>query len=407
MSYRILFLAPFPPRLDALHGGGRVIARLLCELGKEHQIALVHLRAEGEPGLDEATRSACELVEEVMIGPPRSAWRRRLTRLAKLWGAPPDRVARVRNSGFGDRARAVAETWRPDVIQVEYVEMAQHLPALDGLPAARVVVDHDPGAGAATDLSLATKGLRRLSRRLDVLAWDRFARHALARADRVVVFTDRDRLDVQSLVPRVPVQTIPIAVDVPPVALDPLGAQPPVVLFFGNYLHAPNADAALRLLQKIMPCVRTVSPETQLELVGEGPTEEMVRLARGGVRVTGAVPSLEPHLDAAAVVVCPIRIGGGIRVKVLEALAAGKAVVASPRAIEGVNVTHGREVLVADTDEEICASTVLLLADPARRAELARSARSWAERNLDHSLVAAAYERLYGQLRPGREAGLP
>ena len=403
MSYRILFLAPFPPRLDALHGGGRVVARLLCGLGERHAIGLVHLRAEGDPGLDDATRSACEIVEEVKVEPPRSALRRRVTRLAKLWGAPPDRVARARSEALGERARAVAERWRPDVIQVEYVEMAQYLPALDGLPAARVVVDHDPGADAASDISLAATGLRRRSRRLDVLAWDRFARSALPLADRVVVFTDRDRLAVERLVPAVPIERIPIAVDVPPVPLDPLGADPPVVLFFGNYLHAPNSDAALRLLGTIMPCVRAEHPEARLELVGEGPTEEMTQMSGDGVHITGAVPSLEPHLDAAAVVVVPIRIGGGIRVKVLEALAAGKAVVASPRAIEGLGVTHEREVLVADTDEEICAATVALLADPARRAELAHGARSWAERNLDHASVVAAYERLYGELRSGHE----
>ena len=234
------------------------------------------------------------------------------------------------------------------------------------------MVDHDPGADAASDISLGATGLRRRSRRLDVLAWDRFTRSALALADQVVVFTDRDRLAVERLVPAVPIERIPIAVDVPPVPLDPLGADPPVVLFFGNYLHAPNSDAALRLLGTIMPCVRAERPQARLELVGDGPTEEMTRMSGDGVHITGAVPSLEPHLDAAAVVVVPIRIGGGIRVKVLEALAAGKAVVASPRAIEGLGVTHEREVLVADTDEEICAATVALLADPTRRAELAQ-----------------------------------
>jgi glycosyltransferase involved in cell wall biosynthesis len=403
MSHRVLFLAPYPPRLDALHGGGQVVARLLRGLSERHRVALVYLRERAEQSLDEATRSACEVVEEVSLGRPRSTFRRRATRIAKLWGAPPDRVARVRSVSFGERVRRVADQWRPDIVQVEFVEMAQYLPALDGVPASRIVVDHDPGADAAGDFTLAATGLRRLSRRLDVLAWERFSRTALRRADRVVVFTDRDRIGVERVAPGAAVETIPIAVDLPAEPLDPVGIDPPTVLFYGSFLHPPNADAAERLLRTIMPCVRADHPEARLELVGADPTEEMTRLARDGDLILGAVPSMTPHLDGASLVVAPIRLGGGMRVKVLEALAAGKAVVASTRAVEGVGVADGDQLLIADTDEELCAAISALLADPARRQELAHRARSWAERNLDPARVVAAYERLYEELRPGSE----
>ena len=152
------------------------------------------IRDENELGPDDAVRASCEVVEEVAW--PRqssSLLRQRLTRLRKLVGAPPDRVTRTRTPTYAQRARAVADSFRPDILQFECVEMAQYFDALDGVRAHRMVVDHDPGHSAAVDYSLKAGGLRRLSRPLDAIAWERFSRMAFARADRIVVFTERDR----------------------------------------------------------------------------------------------------------------------------------------------------------------------------------------------------------------------
>jgi glycosyltransferase involved in cell wall biosynthesis len=117
-----------------------------------------------------------------------------------------------------------------------------------------------------------------------------------------------------------------------------------------------------------------------------------------GIRLRGHVPELAPFLDAASLVVAPLRLGGGMRVKVLEALAAGKAVVASPRAAEGLEIADGREIVFAETDEEFVAAVSGLLADEERRVELARAARRWAERELGADRIVAAYEALYARL---------
>lgn len=404
MSARLLFLSPFPPRLDALHGGGRTVASLLCHLGRRHPIALVCLRDEDEPGTDDAVRASCEVVEEVELRyRPGPLLRRRAARVLKLVGAPPDKVNRIRTPAYASRARAVADTFQPDVLQLECVEMAEYFEALEGVPARRVIVEHDPGDSAAIDYSRRAAGLRRLSRHLDAVAWERYARRAFARADRVVVFTERDRASVARLAGDTPVETIPLAIDLPASALDPRGSLPPTVLFFGNYLHAPNADAALRLIRSIMPLVRRAHPAATLELVGDNPTAAMADGHGNGVAVRGAVPSVEPYLDRAAVVVAPLRVGGGMRVKVLETLAAGKALVASARALEGVDVTDGREVIVADDDAAFADAVSSLLADEARRVELAEGARRWAEASLGWESGVAAYGRLYGELLAGRE----
>jgi glycosyltransferase involved in cell wall biosynthesis len=116
------------------------------------------------------------------------------------------------------------------------------------------------------------------------------------------------------------------------------------------------------------------------------------------VVVTGGVPDVTPYLDRAAVVVIPVRMGGGMRVKVLEALAAGKAVVASRLAAEGLDVVHGRQILFAESDREFADATVELLLDVERRASLAAGARAWALENLGWDRVISAYENLYDSL---------
>ena len=401
---RVLFLTPFPPRLDARHGGGRTVASLVCHLGEAHQIALVCMRDENELGPDGSVRASCEVVAEVAL--PRhspSLFRQRAARLLKLVGAPPDRVTRTRSRAYARQVRTVADSFRPDVLQFECVEMAQYVEVLDGVRAHRVVVDHDPGHGAAVDYSLGAVGLRRFSRHLDAIAWKRFSSKAFAGAHRIVVFTERDRDAVARLAGDVPVEVIPLAIELPASALDPRGTSPPTVLFVGDYLHTPNSDAALRLTRTIMPRVRRAHPDAELELVGAHPTAAMVTDPANGIAVRGVVPSVEPFLERAAVVVAPLRIGGGMRVKVLETLAAGKALVASPRALEGLNVTDGQEVLIAEDDDAFAEAVSSLLADEQRRVALARRARRWAESSLGWKSSAAAYDALYGELLAGRE----
>jgi glycosyltransferase involved in cell wall biosynthesis len=111
--------------------------------------------------------------------------------------------------------------------------------------------------------------------------------------------------------------------------------------------------------------------------------------------VTGAVPSVAPYVNDAAVVVLPIRLGGGMRVKLLEALAAGKAIVASPRAAAGLAVTPGVELELAETDDEFVDAVVALLQDSARRLALARNGRAWAIEHLGWNGRVQSYDALY------------
>jgi glycosyltransferase involved in cell wall biosynthesis len=392
-AFRLLVLTPFPLRLDAPHGG-RVTASLTLTLAERHRVALVCLRDSREPGTDEAIRHVCEVVEEVERPEwsPSSGWQGRLSQLGKLIGASPALVERSRSSAFAARLRAVEASFRPDLVHVEPHEMAQYLRVLRG-PAKRVLVDHDPGREAAGDYSRAASGLRRLWRQMEEVAWRRYGHRTAHEIDAVVVFSERDRRSVESYARSKPIVVIPFRVGLPEQALNS-GRFSNRILFVGGYNHPPNADAAQRLVRNILPCVRHRHAPVELELVGEL-TEQIRALAGEGVLITGRVESVDPHLADAAVVAIPIRLGGGMRVKVQESLAAGKAVVASSRAVEGLDVTPGRDFVLAETDEEFCEAIVGLLADDERRRTLGRAARRWAAANFDPERAAEAYEALY------------
>jgi glycosyltransferase involved in cell wall biosynthesis len=404
---RILLLLPFTPRLDSRHGG-RATAQLAGRLADRHDVALICLRPAGEGPVDEHLRARCALVEEIPLGDFTTTWQRRWFRrlriLESLLVGRPMWAADTQSHIFAHRLREVVSSWRPDIVQAELSVIAQYLPALEDHSAPRVLVDHDPGAGAARELSRVSHGIERLLHSVDMVAWRRFTKKTTASVDAVVVFTERDRRQVEARSGGTHVVTIPLGMELPDSPLDPLGAPPPSVLFAGGFRHGPNADAGLRLVESIFPRVRSRVSDSVLYLVGADPTRRIRAAAGEGVVVTGAVESVDPYLAFAAVVAAPIRIGGGMRVKVIEALAAGKAIVASRRAVEGLDLTDGEQVLLAESDHEFAQAIIRLLENADLRGAIAGNAREWALANLRLETRLDAFDRLYETLlaNPGR-----
>jgi glycosyltransferase involved in cell wall biosynthesis len=399
---RLLFLTPFSPRLDATNGGARAIAQLVSRLAERHDVALLAIRAADDPPVDDVLRGRCQLVEEFARRGVGRTWKERWSRRARLLSAlargHPMWVADSYVAEFAARVRQVAETWSPDVIQMEYHVMSQYRRALASSTAPVVLTQYEPGSAAARDTVALHRGVMRAIQRLDAWAWTRFERRALGAVDAVVTFTERDRLETLRVQPDAPVTCIPLATEVPSKPLSAAGKDPPSIVFIGNFVHPPNVDAATRLVVDIFPRLEHSHPQSILYIVGDGPPRELASPPRERVIVSGRVPDVTPYLDAAAVIAVPIRTGGGMRVKVLEALAAGKAVVASSRALEGLDVVDGEHALVAETDAEFADAIGRLLADRDLRVALAERARQWACTNVrwDHSIES--YEALYEAL---------
>jgi glycosyltransferase involved in cell wall biosynthesis len=371
---------------------------MLAQLAIRHHIVLLYLRAPSDPPLDTMLQERCELVEEVIRPDPGFSLAQGWSRIGALLRGRPLWAAGSAVAAYRARVRTIAEAWRPDIVQVEYHVMGQYLSALDACPAPRVLTQYEPGAKAAHDLLETHRGLARLPFWLSWRAWERFERTIIRHVQAVVALTERDRQALMKLAGQTPVVRIPLGIEFREQPLNPLGCPPLSLLFVGNFRHPPNIDAAVRLISTIFPRVRTHFPESVLHIVGDQPTPRICQMANRSVVVTGRVPDVTPYLDRAAVVVVPLRLGGGMRVKVLEALGAGKAVVASSLAVEGLDVVDGEHVLLAETEQQFSDAIVQLLSDPTRRKALAAHAYAWAHAHLGWERSIAAYEGLYESL---------
>jgi glycosyltransferase involved in cell wall biosynthesis len=401
---RLLVCTPFPPRLDARHGG-KATAQLLARLATRHDIALLCLRRADQGPVDDVFLERCAKVEEVILPQIRFNSVRRVRWLAGAARGLPPWATDCRSDAYAERLRALAAEWRPEVMEFHLQVMAQYVSALRDTAVPKILVDYDPPSAWAAELVLEARGARRLVRRVELALWRRYERATRPFFSAIVVFAQRDASAVARAAAGIPVVTIPLAFELAPEALDPIGATPPTIVFVGGFGHPPNVDAARWLAGSIFPRVSDRVPEARLDLVGDSPGEEVRRLAGDRVAVHGSVPDVTPYLNAAAVVVAPLRLGGSMRGKVLEALGAGKALVATPRAAEGVVALPGRHFELAATETELVDVLAGLLLDSERRRALAVSARGWAVEHLSWEPSLSAFERLYSMLQSGTAAG--
>jgi polysaccharide biosynthesis protein PslH len=324
--------------------------------------------------------------------------------LGLLRGLPPWATT-CRSAAYASELARLVNRWRPDIVEIHLQVMAQYVETVARTNCATILVDYDPGSAWATDLLHVTRGrVRRVIRKLEVAVWRRYERATRPRFDAIVVFAERDLAAIGRTAGEAALVRIALAVDLPSHPLDARGSDPPTIVFVGGFAHHPNVDAALWLARTIFPRVVEQVPAARLDLVGHEPSDEIRALAGGAISVHASVPDVTPYIERAAVVVAPIRMGGSMRMKVLEALAAGKALVATPRAAEGVEAVAGEHFLLASDDDELTDALTQLLRDPERREDLGAKARAWSEQNLSWDNGVEAFERLYDELVERRTA---
>lgn len=201
--------------------------------------------------------------------------------------------------------------------------------------------------------------------------------------------SERDRHAIAELAPDLPVDVVPNGVDAARLGAIDGEPEPGRLLFTGTLDYPPNADALRWLCAEILPRVRARRPDARLTVVGRNPPAEIVALAPE-VEVAGWVPDVAPHLRAAAVVVAPLRFGGGTKLKVLEALAAARPLVATPIAAEGIDVADGEHLLVRESADAFAAAVVELLDDRDRARALAQAGRRAVAERYDWGTLADA-----------------
>ena len=311
----------------------------------------------------------------------------------------PEDARRFYSAEMDEKLRGLVAAGETDIVHVEFDLMAAYGRGLAG--AAKVLTEHDMGG-----VSFFGSYFREMSgwkKLLRIPEWRRrlrFARAVAADFDRVVVMTEPDRRALLRLAPRASARTVPTGVD-----LDFFRREAPPrpgarLVFLGHYPHYPNEDAALHFLRDILPRVRREAPSVEFFAVGSDPTEALRREAASlpGVTVTGTVPDVRPYLSDATVFVAPVRLGHGIKGKILEAFAMGSPVVASARAAAGLDAVPGRDLLVADGAAAFAQAVLRLLASEPLRRELGESGRRAAQRTYNWNTLSGRLGDLYDEL---------
>ncbi len=225
----------------------------------------------------------------------------------------------------------------------------------------------------------------------------RFERFMFTPFDRTIVISDVDAAMLRDLQPALRVEVIPNGIELAQFRPTAPDRDSNTLIFVGNFGYAPNQDAARLLTAQILPAVREKLPEARLQLVGANPPDWMRALANEHIEVTGRVPDVAPYLAGAAVFVCPLRIGAGLKNKVLEALAMGTPVAATQLSVDGIAVHHQESALIAPVDQ-LAEAVIRLLGDEALAAKLSQNGRRLIETSYTWARTADAYERLYSKI---------
>lgn len=406
MRRRLLFVTPFAPDLEGSHGGAQATGAIIAMLACHHDVWVLYpAPAASEP--PKRLPAGCRGIRALPLPATLRRKRGRPWRAARLLlGADPDWAVEARSDEVAEAVMEEVRRVAPDIVHFEFHVMGQYIAAArQAAPhAACVVTEHEPGVASEDMKGAVLTAARGLGRHARLRAWRRFEARTLAQADAVIAFTESDRAKLMALFggDGPPVACIPFRL---PLAACPAApAIPSDILFIGNFNHPPNVDAAERLVRSIVPRVRMALPDATVAIVGADPPSWLAAAGDAKTRITGRVEDTAPYLSGAKLVVAPLRQGGGMRVKVIEACIHGKALVATPRSASGLCLLDGTDCILAEDDEGMACAIIALLRDPQLRDRLGRAARAWAERTQAPQDWLAEYEQLHGSLRAPQES---
>jgi glycosyltransferase involved in cell wall biosynthesis len=399
---KILLITLMPPRAEAPGAIPLVLHAQLTGL-QDHDVTLVTLVGD-EPGEGEAVsdlrRSGLEVHAVDGRRPTGFArWRRRW-RLASSWarGATPWRTVWFAHPYIQRVIDRLTVSEQFDLAAVEDSSMARFQFPPD-LPT--VLTEHEVRRARPIhwDPGPPRNWLRWAFNEEDWRRWPGYQRSVWRRFDRIQVFSEEDAIALGSLAPdlRDRIRVTPFGIDLPE-KVDPALERAGLILFVGNFSHPPNVDAAIWLVREILPPLRSLSPGVRIRIVGGGETNRIGSLAGPDVEVVGEVPAIGPELTAASVVLAPVRTGGGMRMKVLAALAHGKAVVTTKRGAAGLALGEGPPLVLAEDPTSIAESTARLLNDDRERHALGARARAYVTEHYSAEAYGRRLETVYREV---------
>jgi glycosyltransferase involved in cell wall biosynthesis len=379
-----------------VHSGGDLRSfNILRQLAvREEVIFFSYYDGPGDAGYESKLQDALPGSVCVSTGNrPASMVTRGIDYLWRLPGTAPYAVSRFSSGKVRERLQNCILQRRPDVVVCDFLDAAVNFP--EPLTVPSVLFQHNVESEIwRRHATNETVGAKKLVYGLEFSKMLRYEQETVRKFDHVIAVSEHDKKLMTAWVEPEQVSVVPTGVDTEQFCPGPQpGREKPLVVFVGAMDWEPNVDAVKYFCGEVWPRIVAKVPEAQFRIVGRNPDRRVRGLAGPSVEVTGRVPSVVEHLREAAVVVVPLRVGGGTRIKIYEAMAVGKAVVSTTVGAEGLDVHHEKDIVLSDTTEDFADSVSGLLQDAEARGRLGQAAAALAA-NYGWPLIGAKFGQI-------------
>lgn len=375
--------------------GGRLRSyHIISELSQRHRLTVLTTHQPGEDPAEVARQlPLCARVVSFPFAAPKAGGVRFAAALARSWLSPsPVDLLKWRVPVLRAEAERILRNGAVDLCVADFLHAVSNVPLNSSVPV--VLFAHNVEHMIWKRLA---ENERRLWRRaLLEVEWRklrRSERHACVGSRMVIAVSETDAASLAESAPAAELRSIPTGVDTAYFNADGTPEGKAHLVFSGAMDWFPNEDAILFFTAEILPLIREEVPEATVTVVGRNPSARLRKAAAdAGVRITGTVDDVRSFIDEANVYVVPLRIGGGTRLKIFEALSMGKAVVSTSVGAEGLPLTEGQHYLRADAPEDFSHAVVSLLRDPHRRKALGNAGRGLVRARYSWERVAREFE---------------
>jgi glycosyltransferase involved in cell wall biosynthesis len=366
-----------------VHSGGNIRSyHILRQLASRHELIFFSYYG-GEPDAEYEQELTRQFPGAVCLCTGKQAptsLRRGLDYLVRVPMQAPYAVSRFKSVPVQGRLRTWFLERRFDVAVCDFLDGAVNFPSRLAIPT--VLFQHNVESEIWRRHALTERNpARRLLYRVELKKMLSYEQNMVRKFHHIVAVSEHDRQLISEWTDPSRITVVPTGVDLQQYWPDPFPrASETLVLFVGAMDWEPNIDAVEYFCREIWPSIQAKVPTARFRIVGRNPVRRVQRLASSSVEVTGSVPSVVDHLRESAVVVVPLRVGGGTRLKIYEAMAAGKAVVSTSVGAEGLDVHHDQDILLADDPGAFAGAVTMLLQDVELRRRYERAAAALAAR---------------------------
>ena len=401
---RILIVTPYLA-FPGEDGGGTVMFNFIKNLSARHEIAyLTFVRQQDLTQLPHVVPFCAETVTVPLPGGATDSSLEKVLNLARrvvqnflsLATFTPVVVRKCMSQAMTLEIQQEIERHKPDVVHFCFPQMAHYVGACGCVPAVMDTLDV-----ALVGVLRRAMSARRIWTKayylIQWLFWVHYESRYFPKFKKVLTVTNQDAAALKMVMPDLDVYADAIAVDIE-VPADTTKGTARKIGFLASFNHQPNVDAALYFEREVLPLIRRQMGDAEFVVAGKNPPASLLVKNHAGVSCLGFVEDVSTFYGSVDLVVAPIRFGGGIKLKVLEAMACAKAVVTTSVGAEGIADSDDGSLLIADNPEDFAIAVLALLADGTRRRALGEHARQLIERRFSWRRVIDDLDGIYKKL---------